>query len=84
MLLQKTRADRWFVQADDPDALVARLLTRDDRDVAARQIESGGQEGDEGVVGRSLHRRGGEANEDRPVALAVDARARRARNHADA
>src|SRR5262245_22275454 len=44
MLLQKTRADRSFVDPGDPDALVSGFLPCDDRDVPAGQIERFGQE----------------------------------------
>src|SRR3982750_1794052 len=83
MLSQQALARGDFVETGDANALVARSLAGHEHDVAARNIERGGEEGDQCLVGRTVDRRRREANENRATPRAVDARARRPRDDAD-
>src|SRR5688572_13220533 len=83
MLLQKAIEDGGFAEPFDPYSLVARALAGHEGDVAARDVEGIGEEGNERVVGGTVHRRSGEPDQDGVTPCAVHAGARRARDDAD-
>src|SRR5437868_10616121 len=75
MLSQQAGSCRRLIDSLDADALVAGLLARDDRDVAAGEGENVREKGDQYVVGGAVDRRGCETNEKRAAPRAVDTRA---------
>src|SRR5262245_32662822 len=66
----KDSADLFGRHPGDRHALPPAALAADDVDGAAGKPERGGEEGDQLVVGGAFDRRGGEADEERAVALA--------------
>ena len=64
-------------------ALVAGFVARHDADVAAGEGQSFGKERDEGVIRGALDGRRRQADENRAAPRPVNARAGRARDHAD-
>ena len=64
-------------EALDAETLVTALLAGDDRDIASRTAERGGDEGDQGVISRAVQGRGSEPNDYRLAAHARDRRSGR-------
>lgn len=83
MLSQQTGGGYLRGEPFDANALVAGLLAGNQADIAAGHTKRFGQERDQGVIGRALHGRSGQADEDRVSARPVNAGAGRPRNHAD-
>ena len=82
-MLPQTASRKLLTHAVHLYALVARLLTGDERDITTGNTEDVRQEGDQRLVGCALDRRSVETDEDRVTPHAVDTSSRRARNDAD-
>lgn len=83
MLSQETRAGCDGVEAVDPHPFVAGSFAREDGNVPSRQVERAGEKVDEGGIRGAIDGRRRQTNQDRAVALAVNLRAPRPRDHAD-
>ena len=76
MLPQETGSHGIRIESVDLDALVSRAGAGDEGDVTAGKVERLSEEGDEGVVRGAIDRRRRQPDQNRPGALAVNARAR--------
>jgi hypothetical protein len=80
---RQPRLRRRDIDTEDAHAFVARSAARDDGDGAARNLQGTGDNVDQLRVGRPLHRRRLEANQQRITAGASNAGFTRARNDAN-